>query len=286
MSLRGYIGDTGEGKTGDAVQDLWAETGGGKKRPVYSNIELVDMRVRWYAGRWDGVRRRWGMWDAADPKTFGLPWSTLVRDWGQIRRLDHALVFLDEIQNLFGSHEWGKMPPDFLRYVTQHRHYRVDLWWTSPMNSLVDNKIRDLTAWVWHCMRLGEDPGGDKWRRYYQTEVQGTRRRPTTIFNMQRIDMRARNRTVRRMRRFGYEAFDLYNTHEIVGDKDGGGYGAGPVGSDEWLRPEQRQVLIRYFGPDHPKVGLCRREVDPTMYGWRSPFSAKYTRVGMLPGVA
>jgi hypothetical protein len=231
MAFRGYVGDYGAGKTYNMVADAFAAHQRGRR--VFSNVTLRDMRVK---------RDVWsGNWYPVDAETFGASWSQRVTTWDEILRLDNALVLLDEIGAFgFGSANWDKISKN--RRITgplhQQRKNGIDVWYTSQLNGMVHNQIRDLTPETWECSRRG------------------------SVMMLEMTDSRAgkKGRFTKRARRISSMVYDLYDTTEIVGDGETGeGYGKGAsLKYATGLRTEQRVCLIRKYGPE--VLGLEREE--------------------------
>lgn len=246
MAVRGYIGDYGAGKTFSAVADCWEQLHRPGGKDVYSNLSLVDMRVRRdpLTGSWRPVNP--GTLAEADGGPtgstgtgFGYFWGGVVRTWEEIIGLDNAIVLMDELPNLMHSHDWSSVPKSFRRWLNQQRKFGVDIYWTAPVNTMVDNMLRDTTSVTHICTRIGP---------IIRMEVQDVRS------SIQHRGAKLNSRT----KRVDPAVYHLYDTLEIMGSLDGEGYTRGKRKTYGALTEGQRVCLIRKFGP--ARIGIERLE--------------------------
>jgi hypothetical protein len=243
MAIKGTVGRGGSGKSLTTVERLWF-LHRHHKRAIWSNTPLIDLRVRF-----DPLR---GMWFPVDPGGFGQDWAEgYCTKFADIYDLDNCDVFLDEIAGWMPKHEWTKIPAEVRRFLAQDRREGVNIWWTHRTTRIF-YEVLDNTAEITRCVRYGP------WVVASSSDPETPDEKP-----------------VKKLYWVKPSIHDLYQTMARVGNAEGEGYGFGKregyaVGSSSpdmilyrrppesahlgetiWLmlRPEQREALIRKFGP-------------------------------------
>lgn len=86
--------------------------------------------------------------------------SSVRGDWERVRweevvRLEDAFVVLDEAHMWFPAREWARQTQDVLGIFQQHRKVGLDLVWIAQHESRVDVALRELTAFLYSCRKVG-----------------------------------------------------------------------------------------------------------------------------------
>jgi hypothetical protein len=136
VSVEGYIGLPGQGKTYSAVARLLKEAARkGGSCEVYSNIPLIGIRY------------------------------TYIESFEQLGGCVSGTVFLDELGLWMSSRDSMKLPASVRSMLAQHRKQGLDLYWTAQHENRVDAIIRELSSiywrvskWPWGVYNRGYDP--------------------------------------------------------------------------------------------------------------------------------
>jgi hypothetical protein len=146
MSLWGYVGSIGAGKTMNAVKyACWLAWR--RNALLISNITIMP------AGKHLP-------WEFVEGKNFhqlavGLdgPIAQELMEWISYARINgHGVVILlDEIQVLYPSRAWASFPVDLFWLLTQSRHMGVDMVYTAQYPEQIDSNIRNLTESLEIC---------------------------------------------------------------------------------------------------------------------------------------
>lgn len=64
-------------------------------------------------------------------------------DWNDVRETD---IYLDEVMVVWLSREWKKFPTNLIRFLSQHRKLKSNLWYVTQSADLVDSSLRALTG--------------------------------------------------------------------------------------------------------------------------------------------
>jgi len=69
----------------------------------------------------------------------------------QIMSVTKGVICADELNALAHAHDWQSLDPKLLTLWTQSRKQGIDFWYTSQSFHMVNNQIRMITNYVWHC---------------------------------------------------------------------------------------------------------------------------------------
>lgn len=89
------------------------------------------------------------------------------------KNLDPVFYLLDEDHEGFGARDWQKTGPEFISYITQHRHLGDDVLGTCPQPSLLDKQFRGMIGecvvldnWYKRSVKWFKLPRVIKWKLY------------------------------------------------------------------------------------------------------------------------
>jgi len=118
VSIAGFVGANGAGKTLLAVQSAIADMSLG--RAVYSTVQINS------------------------------PWgdSTPITSLSQLLAIHDATILLDDIASIFAAQTTGSLPPEIRILLHTLRHKRNTLRWTAPQWARADTNIRGVTQAV------------------------------------------------------------------------------------------------------------------------------------------
>lgn len=80
-------------------------------------------------------------------------WERVV--WEDIIKMENAFVLIDEAHMWFPSREWSRQGQDVLGIFQQHRKAGLDLVWIAQHENRVDVALRELTAYLHFCRKIG-----------------------------------------------------------------------------------------------------------------------------------
>jgi len=60
--------------------------------------------------------------------------------------MDPVFYLLDEVHEGFGARNWQKTGPEFISYISQHRHLGDDILGTCPQSTLLDKQFRNMVG--------------------------------------------------------------------------------------------------------------------------------------------
>lgn len=118
VSIAGFVGANGAGKTLLAVQSAIADMSLG--RAVFSTVQ---------------IRSLWGD---------SIPITSL----SQLLAIHDATILLDDIASIFAAQTTGSLPPEIRILLHTLRHKRNTLRWTAPQWARADTNIRGVTQAV------------------------------------------------------------------------------------------------------------------------------------------
>lgn len=104
-----------------------------KGQTVYSNIPLVDFRVRRSGRPWNRT-------------SYGFPWAQYLQDADDLMLVRSGHVFLDEIDMWFHAHDWNKIDFEARRFWTQHRKAGLNILLACVYIDGVAKVIRDIVG--------------------------------------------------------------------------------------------------------------------------------------------
>lgn len=129
--------------------------------------------------------------------------------WMDIATAGNCLAVIDEAHMWFSARSWTKTQQLELAVFQQSRKEGLDLLWIAQHENRVDVAVREVTAFLWRCRRVG------KW-----------------IIARQFTPDDPKHTTGRRIFRIDPGLYQHYFTEERIGDRDGTGYAFG--GSDAY----------------------------------------------------
>ena len=125
--------------------------------------------------------------------------------WSDMCSAVDALCVIDEAHIWFPSRKWQENTVQELAVWQQHRKRGLDLVWISQHEQRVDTALRELTAWVYRCRSVGGR---------VTAVTQATLEAPPQVLSRRFL---VRNPLV----------WKYFDTSEIIGGRDGSGYGRG-----------------------------------------------------------
>lgn len=131
-------GRPGSGKSYHMAELIYDSLKRGRK--VLTNAKSVDA----YRMALD-IRRRGGR---KMVETLELFRTCNIRDlvdmpWDTVRETD---IYLDEVMVVWLSREWKKFPVNLIKFLSQHRKLKSNLWYVTQSADLVDSTLRELTG--------------------------------------------------------------------------------------------------------------------------------------------
>jgi len=140
----GIEGKPGSGKSYYATLKIIEDLKNGKK--IYTNMENILIRsLAWHIEKTtEGKVRKETVLD-----NFRILKTKDLRRFWEIpkRQLVNSTIILDEVMLDFFSRDWQKTGKDLIFFFTQHRKYRVDLYYITQSISKVDGVLREMTQY-------------------------------------------------------------------------------------------------------------------------------------------
>lgn len=124
--------------------------------------------------------------------------------WSEVASAGNCLAVIDEAHMWFSARNWTKTQQHELAVFQQSRKEGLDLLWIAQHENRVDVAVREVTAFLWRCRRVG---------RFIVC-------RQTTPDDPKQV-------TGRKIFRIDPGLYQHYFTEERIGDRDGTGYGFG-----------------------------------------------------------
>lgn len=119
-----------------------------KGRKVLTNAKSIQIRRMAYDLEKAKVRNR--------HKTVELFKTCNIKDipnidWETVRDTD---IYLDEVMVVWLSREWKAFPKSLIRFLSQHRKLKANLFYVTQSADLVDSSLRALTGTYIECRNL------------------------------------------------------------------------------------------------------------------------------------
>ncbi len=169
MSITGYVGANGSGKTLLAVEAAMkraVRTG----RPLYSTVPIDGYVARGWVVKWvPAFRVRLPVWvSRGKVRVVSKP----LESWSQFLALEDADVLLDEVSALASSRDTMGLPLDVVIALQTLRHRDVTVTWTAPGWMRADVLLREVTADTYEVVpRSFRAVGGQAWANTYLSVV-------------------------------------------------------------------------------------------------------------------
>lgn len=128
--IEAFIGLPGQGKTYNMTRKAYLKAKN-YKRVIYSNYRLNFPEK-----------------DKIEVHYF--------KDITEIMNVNNALILVDEAGVFLPAQIWRNIPFEFLRFIRQHRHNGVDLWYTAQDLEDVAKPLRSLTQFAHNFNKLGK----------------------------------------------------------------------------------------------------------------------------------
>jgi len=160
-----YTGKTGSGKTYQMIKDVYPRWRRGED--IFSNTVLFYENFGGRAGsniidepegfsvyeRVFEKIRKW--WDVSIKKREYEPSRRgkiiYFDDITELIEIKHAVIIMDEAQNLLDAYNWENTPPELRNKLRAHRHDNLDLYATTQNMGTIDINMRRLVqGWVHH----------------------------------------------------------------------------------------------------------------------------------------
>lgn len=144
--ITGIEGSPGSGKTYKMTELMVESLRKGRK--VLTNAKSFQIRRVAFDLEKRGVRNR--------HKTVELFSTCNIRDipninWDTVRDTD---IYLDEVMVVWLSREWKKFPTNLIRFLSQHRKLKSNVYYVAQSVDLVDSSLRALTGNYIRCRNL------------------------------------------------------------------------------------------------------------------------------------
>jgi len=140
----GIEGKPGSGKSYYATLKIINDLKAGKK--IYTNMENIQIRsLAWFIEKeTKGVVKKEKVLD-----NFRVLKTKDLRRFWEIpkHQLVNSTIILDEVMLDFFSRDWQKTGKDLIFFFTQHRKYKVDLYYITQAISKVDGVLREMTQY-------------------------------------------------------------------------------------------------------------------------------------------
>lgn len=139
-------GRPGSGKSYYMTELIYASLKKGRK--VLTNAKSINIRRMAFDIEKRGGRNR--------HETVSLFRTCNIRDisvidWETVRDTD---IYLDEVMVVWLSREWKKFPQSLIRFLSQHRKLKCNLFYVTQSADLVDSSLRALTGQFIECRNL------------------------------------------------------------------------------------------------------------------------------------
>ena len=156
MTIEGYTGMVGSGKTYAAVMETYRRRKRDPHMPVMTNLTRLDLPGDPVHYLWEHANDE-AMFDAMArfnscecPSPRDHEARELFGDMRGCPQRPQATMLLDEVGVFLPARVWNRMPPELSRKWNQVRKDRIDLLWTCVRAPNVVKDLRDITmrtAW-------------------------------------------------------------------------------------------------------------------------------------------
>jgi len=120
--------------------------------------------------------------------TFSVKGMRPIQDARQMIKIENAFLYFDEWHQDLDAKQWYNLDPVIRHMVSQHRHYRLVIHYSTQSFFYMDPFIRRETAFVWRHEALFRDPdtGNSRFKmhrmaKYNAQEIELKRRNPKKL---------------------------------------------------------------------------------------------------------
>jgi zona occludens toxin (predicted ATPase) len=146
MTIHGYVGLPGEGKTYEMVRQAMVLHRQG--RTIYSNIPL---NLPEFALEFRFCRE----FPYFKKVPVRLPPVIQWKEFHEIFNARCAVILIDEASIILPAQAFKNIPPEVWVNLRQHRHKKLDMYFTAQSFAEVGTGLRRLTQYVTKCKRFG-----------------------------------------------------------------------------------------------------------------------------------